>query len=115
MIEDIYDIEEIEYLLIDIEELELDCDGMSDQASFILEQNGIPHKRKCGIVTDSQTTVVVSPHCWLELDGGEIIDYRLQKWLGESENIPYGVFVPSERFRYEGEEDLRQRYANRDH
>ncbi|UZE94417.1 hypothetical protein [Alkalimarinus alittae] len=108
------EIEDIELVLLSLEDLDLDCDGVSDQASVILDEYGISHKRMAGTVTNQASGDVVVPHSWLELVTGEIVDFRLRKWLGDRDEVPHGIFVPQEQFKYLGEVDQRERYTERD-
>lgn len=108
------EIEDIELVLLSLEDLELDCDGVSDQASVILDEYGISHNRMAGTVTIQTSGDVVVPHCWIELVTGEIVDFRLRKWLGDRDEVPHGTFVVPEQFKCLGEVDQRQLYTERD-
>jgi hypothetical protein len=64
-------------------DLPLECDGMTRVISHILNKNKIEHKVKAGDIG--------TIHMWIEFDV-YIIDYRLRMWLGDSEDIPHGIF-----------------------
>lgn len=39
-------------------------------------------------------------HYWIELQDGQMCDFRARMWLGKSESVPHGVFVPEEHQQY---------------
>ncbi len=43
---------------------------------------------------NEQTKDIVTPHFWVVLDDGWLVDLRLRMWLGDHDNIPHGVFHP---------------------
>ncbi|MBS4161489.1 hypothetical protein GWP49_30920, partial [Klebsiella pneumoniae] len=47
-----------------------------------------------GFVRNEQTKDIVTPHFWVVLDDGWLVDLRLRMWLGDHDNIPHGVFHP---------------------
>jgi hypothetical protein len=71
----------------------LECDGMTFVLSALLESLGQPHQRMIGSVRSSIDDAVVSPHCWILLSDGMVVDYRLRMWLGQDAAIPHGVFA----------------------
>lgn len=107
-----YDLVEIELMALEISELDIDCNGASDLLSLQLERMGVDHTRMCGMATHTRTGKRVFPHCWLELQGGRIVDVRLKKWLGGRKDIPHGVFVKrTSAVEYQGGLDPRERMS----
>lgn len=96
---------ELEHALLPLEEAPVECDGMTYAISGLLRKAGIPHTPMCGIVQDVTAGALVSPHCWIELPEGEVIDLRLRMWLGDDDLVPHGVFLPSASARcvYQGQ------------
>ncbi|MBB3105256.1 hypothetical protein [Azomonas macrocytogenes] len=84
----------LELALLPLDECKLECDGMTYIISHLLTHAGITHKRMVGYVDDQLTRQVIHPHCWIELPGGYVIDFRLRMWLGDCDQIPHGVFDP---------------------
>jgi len=75
------------------EGLRLECDGMTRVVTYLLKQNGIPHKVMLGtIAVDGKGDF--SPHYWVELPSGEVVDYKSRMWFGNDRMIPQGVFKP---------------------
>ncbi|MDH6674341.1 hypothetical protein M2277_005033 [Paenibacillus sp. LBL] len=70
--------------------IELECDGMTRLISGILQDAGVVHFISTGYVELNGRTV--APHYWITLKDGSYIDYRLRMWLGESDDIPHGLF-----------------------
>ncbi len=84
-------LEELECALLALDDAPVECDGMTYALSLLLTDAGIPHKACCGYVRDCRRNAVVSPHCWIALDSGDILDLRLRMWLGDNDEIPHGV------------------------
>lgn len=80
------------------ENVNLECDGFSRIASYLLNTNNIPHKIKHGIVKYNFGDFKDKSlhHWWIQLKGNMILDYRLQMWFGKSLNVPHAVFNPVE-------------------
>jgi hypothetical protein len=77
----------------------LECDGFTRVAAFLLRMNDVLHKTCIGEVQLGDKSF--RPHFWIELDSGEVVDYRLRMWFGDE--APHGVFVPEdEGVEYEG-------------
>ncbi|QCF28113.1 hypothetical protein [Hydrocarboniclastica marina] len=107
-----FDLLEIELVALDLDKLELDCNGISDLISIQLEEQGIQHQRMCGLATHNRTGKRVFPHCWILLTSGHVVDVRLRKWLGEGNDIPHGVFRPTRSsMLYQGAADPRERLS----
>ena len=100
-------LKQIEYQLSVLSEdyPSLDCDAMAYCSSVALRKAGIQHKLKRGYVFDNKTGDIVIPHVWITTDSGYVVDYRLQKWLGEHDRVPHGLFFASDfaRVSYIGE------------
>ena len=84
--------DELEVSLLQWEEADLHCDGMTYVLSYILRNSDITHHCYTGYVKDKSNGDLVAPHCWIKLEDGWIIDFRLRMWLGDKEDIPHGVF-----------------------
>lgn len=83
---------------------DLECDGLTFALGHALERAGIRHRRMVGYVSWYPGKELVVPHCWIELGGGYVIDFRLRMWLGNNENVPHGIFWPCPfEIRYYGE------------
>lgn len=97
-------LDELDLALSSLDDCKLECDGMTYAISLLLETAGISNGSFCGFTRDRTTGDVVMPHCWVELSGGVVIDYRLRMWLGDLDEIPHGVFLKTEnpRFEYQG-------------
>jgi len=91
----------------------LECDGLTRVISSLLSTARIPHKVFVGAVSHTNGKKI-SPHLWIELDSGKVIDYRLRMWLGQQTDIPHGIFDPSDfpAVMYKGQE--RESFGERD-
>ncbi|WP_244913650.1 hypothetical protein [Vibrio casei] len=87
--------EELCLILSALDDLPLECDGISCSISLILTKAGIKHRCVVGYVSDLTSGNCVTPHVWIELIDGWIIDYRLRMWFGDEDEIPHGIFHPS--------------------
>ena len=72
-------------------DLPLECDGMTRVISYILTMEKIPHSVFIGTIT-IQGKGKFSPHFWIRLRTGDIIDYRSRMWFGRDVDIPQGIF-----------------------
>lgn len=70
---------------------DLECDGMTRVIHTILTHEGIDHRVFEGQIIHIPTKRIQSPHLWVEV-GMLRVDYRARMWLGDSEDIPHGVF-----------------------
>lgn len=70
--------------------LPLECDGMTKVIHYLLVKNNIPHMVVFGSVRFNDRNL--SPHFWITLQDGFVIDYRLRMWLGL--NAPQGILKP---------------------
>lgn len=84
--------------------LPLECDGMTRVISYLLHQNGIEHKIFVGSISVKRKGKF-SPHYWIRLRTGEIVDYRSRMWFNGDKDIPEGVFPENRKVVvYKGEE-----------
>lgn len=74
----------------------VECDGFARLAHTALTEAGIEHKVWGGHLTaiDGSTRILI--HFWLTLTDGHVIDYRARMWLGEGDNVPFGIFARSD-------------------
>lgn len=82
----------LEAALLVLDDCRLDCDGMTYAASYILSRLQIPHTRMEGTAYDPLFESVITPHCWIELSTGHVVDFRLRRWIGDSDLVPHGIF-----------------------
>lgn len=97
----------LELDLLELDDCGIECNGMTWAISHLLSKAEIPHECMFGYVLSEHTGEAVTPHYWIQLEEGWIIDYRLRMWLGDTDDIPHGVFHKAEAWwlgmRYEGE------------
>lgn len=77
----------------------LECDGLTRVLHTILSQKGIDHVCCHGMVF-YQDGQCIPLHFWIIVNN-KILDYRLKMWL-EGDNIPNGLFIPSDSLHYLG-------------
>lgn len=87
--------DELSIILSALDDLPLECHGISCSISLILRKAGIKHRCVVGYVTDTLSGNCATPHVWIELNDEWIIDYRLRMWFGDEDEVPHGVFHPS--------------------
>lgn len=92
--------------LLQVDDAPLECDGHSLMVSLALARENIPHQRVIGQVSGLDSDFVLSPHCWIMLDG-YIVDYRLRMWIHlyfgveMAAKAPHGIFpCSSSRMQY---------------
>lgn len=83
---------DLEVQLYHLDECPVECEGMTQLISLFLDQEGVPHKKMIGCAQTINGNVAVFPHCWIELDNGIVIDFRLRMWLKDNLDIPHGIF-----------------------
>jgi hypothetical protein len=66
---------------------------------MLLTSAEIPHLVHIGSV-NILGTGSIPLHFWISLPSGVICDYRLRMWLGNSPEIPHGIFTPSDAVEY---------------
>ncbi len=74
----------------------LECDGQTRVFTTVLQEQSIPHTCMAGTLTHTATNECVPLHFWIELPDGFTADYRARLWLGESDEIPHGIFKKEE-------------------
>lgn len=98
-------LEELHVNLQPLEDSDLECDGITYAISSVLKQACIPHKRMVGHVFWYPGQEVIDPHCWIELEDGLVIDFRLRMWVGDDDAVPNGVFkILEHELHYVGQE-----------
>lgn len=104
-------LEWLELEALELEDCEIECNGMSWAFSYLMSKKGIMHECMAGYVTRRHTHEAVMPHYWIELPGGWILDLRLRIWLGDDDSVPHGVFHRSKAeslgIAYIGDPELR--------
>lgn len=88
-------LEYIKQLLYRYETSPTECDGMTRIVSTLLTREQIPHQPFFGSLQKLDQNKSITPHFWVELAGelkGMRIDFRARMWLGNSEDVPHGVF-----------------------
>ncbi|WP_219096181.1 hypothetical protein [Pseudomonas sp. UMAB-40] len=94
----------IERWLYPLENLSLECDGMSRVIAALFNRASIQYTVFMGMLVDTSLPATDPNakvlHCWITLSDGAIVDYRARMWFGA--DAPHGVFHPSEfsRFKY---------------
>jgi len=71
-------------------ELPLECDGLTRVLIYVLNQMRVKHSVYVGTILYGGKKM--TPHFWIKLQDGRIIDYRARMWLGDQKEIPHGVF-----------------------
>lgn len=74
----------------------LECDRLSRVFSKVLTDSKINHQLYLGQVKNQNTKQIVSPHFWIELqvkNCNYVVDYRCRRWLGNTIEIPHGIFA----------------------
>lgn len=74
----------------------LECDGQTRVFTTVLQEQNILHTCMVGTLTHTATNERVPVHFWIELPDGFTVDYRARLWLGESDEIPHGIFLKEE-------------------
>lgn len=71
----------------------------------ILEKQEIPHAVWIGTIKHLPTDTTFTPHFWITV-GDVFVDYRAKMWLGDTADIPHGIFTLNEfpAVAYEGDE-----------
>lgn len=95
------DLQSLQEWLTPLSESPVECDGLTRMACLLLEREGIDHQAHMGSM-EVAGVGTIGFHMWIELEEG-VIDFRARMWLGESAEVPHGVFVPGESVTYTGE------------
>lgn len=83
--------------LAPLDQLALECDGLTRVISALLTREGVRHQMHYGALETEKGRIGV--HCWIRLSDGAICDFRARMWLGE--DAPHGIFFPDAIIRYE--------------
>lgn len=86
---------ELQELLAPYIEAPVECDGFTRLAHTALANAGIKHTCMIGRLISAGGERQSPIHYWIELDDGQVIDYRAKMWLGDVESVPHGVFHPT--------------------
>lgn len=81
-----------DYLAV-LDELPLECDGLSRVVSTLLQRDEIQHCVHVGSV-DVEGVGTIPLHWWIELPDGRLLDLRSRMWLGQDDRVPHGMFIP---------------------
>ncbi len=88
--------------------LQLECDGLTRVISTLLQRDGVDHRVFVGqLEVDGVGTI--DYHWWIDLLDGTLCDLRARMWLGEFQDVPHGVFAPSDLQRYLAKEEIEVR------
>ena len=84
-------------LLVELDEANAECDGVTRLVSTLLARNDIDHQVYAGSIKRKSEIggedLVIGSHCWVEC-GQLRIDYRARTWLGNDDCVPHGVHNP---------------------
>jgi integrase len=83
-----------------LDDAALECDGMCRVLSALLRRDGISHQVHFGSVT-VEGRGRIPMHFWIVMDNGQILDLRARMWLGDTEDVPHGLFDQAENVEYE--------------
>lgn len=83
---------ELEISLLAVDDLRTDCTGLTMIISALLSRAEIPHRCMHGSVMHMPSQSHVVPHYWIELEQDIVVDLRLRMWLGDTDDIPHGIF-----------------------
>ena len=72
----------------------LECDGLTRILHKILSDNEIKHTVYTGEVIHKDNAETIPIHFWIDIEDLRI-DYRARMWLGETPDIPHGIFHPT--------------------
>lgn len=93
------DHEQLQAWLAPLNELQLECDGMTRVISALLTRDSIFHLVCTGhLEVDGHGRT--PGHWWIELDDGWICDWRARMWLDDAPSVPHGVCRPGSDVRY---------------
>jgi hypothetical protein len=95
--------ERLQVALLPLSRAPLECDGLTSALTTVLTAAGLPHTVYGGALRHLQRGFQPPIHFWIMLDE-YVLDFRARMWLGESDDVPHGVFRPSDfpDVHYEG-------------
>lgn len=93
-------------LLGQYDSCQLECDGLTRVLHTVLNREGIEHTCRVGSLTHIQHHEHILLHFRIALPDGQFVDYRARLWLGDTPDIPHGIFKPMDypHIEYMGEE-----------
>jgi hypothetical protein len=87
-----------------LEDLPLECDGLTRVMSILLCRERVAHTVMVGGLA-VEGHGVIPHHWWIALGGdldGWLVDYRARMWLGPSPTVPHGLHCPAAEVTYDG-------------
>lgn len=88
---------EAEICLYALEAIKTDCTAMTMLVHTMFTHAGVPHQAMRGYARHRTSRYSVVPHYWIELEQGRfVVDLRLRMWLGDTDDIPHGIFDKSD-------------------
>lgn len=99
----------VESLVEPYDSCSLECDGLTRTLHLLLDANGIRHRVMGGAIYNHNDETAFSPHFWIELSNGDLIDFRARMWLGDQDDVPHGVFSLDDypNMEYDGDDETR--------
>lgn len=91
--------------LAPLDELPLECDGMTRVISALLFREGIAHRACYGTLRLPQVGSIPL-HYWIQFPDATVCDYRARMWLGP--DAPHGLFRPESDTWYEVRGEIEQ-------
>lgn len=91
----------MEAALLALDDCNIECEAMTQIISHILCRSEVPHQCFYGYAKERKGETTVVPHYWIQLEDGWIVDLRLRMWLGDTDDVPHGIFK-TERIQYKG-------------
>lgn len=88
----------LELALMPLQKSSAQCHDMTYVISHLLREARVNHHCRAGYTRCLETGTTITPHCWIELEGGWIADLTIDKWLESPDEIdyPHGVFDPAD-------------------
>lgn len=79
--------------LVELDSIPLECADLTRVIATVLNRDRVPFTAQRGSMW-VKGIGHVDPHNWIELETGQIIDFRVRMWLGNDVLVPHGVFLP---------------------
>lgn len=79
--------------LAELDSIPLECADLTRVIATVLNRDRVPYTAHRGSMW-VKGIGHVDPHNWIELETGQIIDFRVRMWLGNEVEVPHGVFLP---------------------
>ena len=101
-------IEDLTRELAKLDDSPLECDGMTNIISRLLDRLYVKYSVFRGFAIDHKNNKRTPLHYWIQLDTGHVVDFRARMWLGKDEHVPHGVFSPTDfpALEYRPEEQI---------